>query len=129
MALTAPRTLFVGDAAAATDLMTGEGIAQALLTGMLAARAIIESSNPDTVRRHYEQSVKRELFADHRMSVVLQSVLARPRALDAAVRVAGLSDWTRRNFARWLFEDYPRAILLTPRRWRRDMFGAAGAFS
>jgi hypothetical protein len=55
--------------------------------------------------------------------------MARPRALDAAVRVAGASSWTRRNFARWLFEDYPRAVLLTPRRWRREMFGAAGAFS
>ena len=34
------RTLFVGDAAAATDPMTGEGIGQALLTGVLAAEAI-----------------------------------------------------------------------------------------
>jgi geranylgeranyl reductase family protein len=129
VALTAPRTLFVGDAAAATDLMTGEGIAQALLTGVLAARAVVEGTTADAVCREYKQSVERALFADHRMSVVLQSVLARPRALDAAVRVAGVSGWTRRNFARWLFEDYPRAILLTPRRWRREMFGAAGAFS
>jgi geranylgeranyl reductase family protein len=34
------RTLFVGDAAAATDPLTGEGIGQALLTGVLAAEAI-----------------------------------------------------------------------------------------
>jgi geranylgeranyl reductase family protein len=128
VALTAPRTLFVGDAAAATDVMTGEGIAQALLTGELAARAVISDASADAVRARYEQSVQRALFADHRMSVVLQSVLARPRALDAAVRAAGLTGWTRRNFARWLFEDYPRALLLTPRRWHRDMFGAAGAY-
>ena len=129
IALTAPRSMFVGDAAAATDLMTGEGIAQALLTGMLAARAILRGPGEDAVRRHYERDVRRALFADHRMSAMLQSVMARPRALDAAVRVAGFSGWTRRNFARWLFEDYPRAVLVTPRRWRRDMFGAAGAFS
>ena len=129
IALTAPRTLFVGDAAAATDVMTGEGIAQALLTGTLAARALFAGPDEDAVRRHYERDVRRALFADHRMSTMLQSVMARPRALDAAVRVAGLSGWTRRNFARWLFEDYPRALLLTPRRWRRDMFSAAGAFS
>jgi menaquinone-9 beta-reductase len=129
IALTAPRTLFVGDAAAATDVMTGEGIAQALLTGMLAARALSRGPSEDAVRRHYERDVRRALFADHRMSEMLQSVMARPRALDAAVRIAGFSGWTRRNFARWLFEDYPRAVLLTPRRWRRDMFGAAGAFS
>ena len=129
VALTAPRTLFIGDAAAATDVMTGEGIAQALLTGMLAARAVVDGATEDIVRARYEQSVERALFADHQMSVRLQSVLARPRALDAAVRIAGFSGWTRRNFARWLFEDYPRAVLLTPRRWRRELFGAAGAFS
>src|SRR5205823_472724 len=39
--LSAGRALFVGDAAAATDPMTGEGIAQALLTGRLAAAAVI----------------------------------------------------------------------------------------
>ncbi|MEO5839200.1 MAG: geranylgeranyl reductase family protein [Acidimicrobiales bacterium] len=128
VALTAPRTLFVGDAAAATDVMTGEGIAQALLTGELAARAVISGATADGVRARYEESIKHALFADHRMSVVLQSALARPRALDAAVRVAGLSGWTRRNFARWLFEDYPRALLLTPRRWHRHMFGTAGAY-
>ena len=39
--LTAGRVLFTGDAAMATDVMTGEGIGQALLTGRLAADAII----------------------------------------------------------------------------------------
>ncbi|MDP1805590.1 MAG: geranylgeranyl reductase family protein, partial [Acidimicrobiales bacterium] len=38
--LSGRRTLFAGDAAAATDPMTGEGIGQALLTGVLAADAI-----------------------------------------------------------------------------------------
>jgi len=126
--LTVPRALFVGDAAAATDLMTGEGIAQALLTGVLAARAVMGSGDDATACARYEQSVKRALFTDHRMSVVLQSVLARPRALDATLRVAGATGWTRRNFARWLFEDYPRAVLLTPRRWHREMFSASGAY-
>ena len=35
------RVLFAGDAAAATDPMTGEGIAQALVTGRLAADAVL----------------------------------------------------------------------------------------
>ena len=129
MALTAPRTMFVGDAVAASDVMTGEGIAQALLTGILAAQAVIDGNHDRDVAARYERAVKHALFADHRMSVRLQAVIARPRALDAAVRAAGLTDWTRRNFARWLFEDYPRAILLTPRRWHRHVFDATGAFS
>ncbi len=43
--LTRGRVLFAGDAASVVDPMTGEGIAQALESGMLAARAI--ASSPD----------------------------------------------------------------------------------
>jgi menaquinone-9 beta-reductase len=46
----------------------------------------------------------------------------------AGLRLAGATDWTRRNFARWLFEDYPRAVLATPRRWHRGMFSGPGAY-
>ncbi len=35
------RVLFVGDAAAAVDAMSGEGIGQALQTGQWAAEAVI----------------------------------------------------------------------------------------
>jgi hypothetical protein len=45
------------------------------------------------------------------------------------MRLAGATGWTRRNFGRWLFEDYPRALLLTPRRWHRGMFSGAGAWA
>jgi hypothetical protein len=36
--------------------------------------------------------------------------------------------WTRRNFARWMFEDYPRALAITPDRWRRGVFTPPGAY-
>ena len=124
--LSAPGALFVGDAAAATDPMTGEGIGQALLTGRLAARAIVAGGD---IEASYASSVQRHLFADHRLSVQLSKVLARSRGAELAVRVAGTSGWTRRHFARWLFEDYPRAVLLTPRRWRRDLFTRPGAYA
>ncbi len=47
------RVLLVGDAAMATDVMTGEGIGQALLTGRLAAEAIVAGgrARPDRRRR------------------------------------------------------------------------------
>ena len=44
---------------------------------------------------------------------------AHPLGARAAIAAAGLTPWTRRNFARWMFEDYPRALVLTPDRWRR----------
>lgn len=124
--LTGPRTLFVGDAAAVTDPMTGEGIGQALLSGRLAAEAILVGDDPLT---GYEREVRRELVADDRMARLLIPLLARPTIAGAALRATGLTDWTRRNFARWMFEDYPRAMIATPRRWHRGMFTGPGAYA
>ena len=121
--------LFVGDAAAATDALTGEGIGQALLTGILAGEAVLAGSSPADVAEIYRRSVRRELVADHRMSTALQAVLAQPAGARAAVRLAGSTPWTRRNFARWMFEDYPRALLATPRRWSRGVMSAPGAYA
>src|SRR5690606_33811034 len=48
--------LFVGDAAAASDVLTGEGIGQALLTGRLAAEAVAAAragSTPATAGARY----------------------------------------------------------------------------
>ncbi len=127
--LTAQRTLFVGDAAAATDPMTGEGIGQALLTGILAARAIEDGATDATrVTAVYRGTALAALEADHKMSLLLIRALQHRKGARAAVRIAGATAWTRRNFARWLFEDYPRALLVTPRRWRRKMFRAPGAY-
>jgi menaquinone-9 beta-reductase len=135
VALTSRRTLFVGDAAAATDPMTGEGIGQALLTGVLAAEAVLRHGRPEAgppaakaVTGDYDTAVRRALVADHKMSKLLIRALKHRKGARAAVRIAGVSDWTRRNFGRWLFEDYPRAILLTPRRWHRRMLTGSGAY-
>ena len=123
------RVLFVGDAAAATDVLTGEGIGQALLTGRLAAEAIVATPGPGAGAA-YEHAVRRELFADHRMSASLGRVLARRRGANGALAVVAHSGaWGRRNFARWMFEDEPRALLLTPRRWHRRILRRAGAFA
>jgi menaquinone-9 beta-reductase len=124
------RVLLAGDAAAAADPMTGEGIGQALLTGVLAAEAIVGHGphRPDEVQRAYRRTVQHALAADHRMSVALGRVLRSPRWARGAMRVAGASPWTRENFARWLFEDEPRALLLTPRRWHRGLLARPGAY-
>ncbi len=126
----AGRVLFVGDAARATDPMTGEGIGQALETGMLAADALLVagSSRPVVAAGRYTRAVSTTLAVDHRLAAGLSAALARRAGADASIRIAATSDWTRRNFARWLFEDYPRALLGTPWRWHRGMFTGAGAY-
>ena len=122
------RVLFVGDAASATDVMTGEGIGQALLTGRVAAETIDAHCN-DTVAMQaaYQRSVHHHLLADHRMSAFLARVLRHRRGAEGSIRIAATSDWTRRNFGRWLFEDEPRAIALTPTRWHRQFLARSGA--
>ena len=64
---------------------------------------------------------------DLRFASVLQSLMRTPLGARAAIAAAGLTPWTRRNFARWMWEDYPRAVLATPDRWRRGVFTAPGA--
>jgi flavin-dependent dehydrogenase len=129
-ALTSGRVLFAGDAAYATDPLTGEGIAQALLTGMLAARAMNATgpSVPSRTAAAYEAGVRGALFADHRMSRALVRVVRHRRGTRAALRLASLTPLTARSFGRWLFEGYPRAIVATPRRWHRTMFTAPGGY-
>ncbi|HEX2272627.1 MAG TPA: hypothetical protein VHG90_02005, partial [Acidimicrobiales bacterium] len=108
----------------------GEGIAQALLTGRLAALAIRAAGphRPDVAADRYQAAVADALFADHRLATVLSRALAHRKGARTAIRAAGATGWTRRNFARWLFEDYPRAVEATPRRWHRGMFTGPGAY-
>jgi geranylgeranyl reductase family protein len=122
------RVLYAGDAAGVVDPMTGEGIAQALDTGMLAARAVSHDGHPANVAAQYRAAVRDALGRDLRFASTLQRLLGTPAGARLSLRAAGLTPWTRRNFARWMFEDYPRALVFTPDRWRRGMFTRPGAY-
>ena len=131
-ALADGRVLWVGDAAMASDVLTGEGIGQALLTGRLAAEAIVEAGalRPEVATTRYREHVRAHLVADHRMSSALGSVLAHRRGADGAIAVLDhAGDWGRGRFARWMFEDEPRALPVTPRRWHRRLLSRDGAFA
>lgn len=126
------RVLLAGDAIAAADPMTGEGIGQALLTGIEAARAIEAAGAlaPERAREQYRAAVHHHLLADHRMSLLLSRVLAHPRGARGAIRVLAHSGREgRRAFARWMFEDEPRAVLVTPTRWHRKLLRRPGAYA
>ncbi|CAI8396382.1 MAG: Menaquinone reductase [Acidimicrobiales bacterium AG-410-I20] len=120
--------LFVGDAAAAADTLTGEGIGQALLTGILAGESIAKQGGVKEIATRYENSVASELNADHRMSLLLQKILSHKRSARYALNIATSTKWIRRNFVRWMFEDYPRALLFTPKRWEKGTFRRQGTY-
>lgn len=124
------RIHFVGDAIGAADPMTGEGIAQALRTGRSSAQAILRSGalNSFKAEKLYTNQVTSEIGYDHRFARGLQSLLQYQKSTEIALKLADSNQWTRQNFARWMFEDYPRALVLTPSRWNRQMFDLAGAF-
>jgi geranylgeranyl reductase family protein len=125
---TTRRALFVGDAVAACDVLTGEGIGQALASGIRAAEAIVGAGPSGDAASRYTVALRHELVADHRMSALLVKGLSTTAGADRAIALAGANGWTRRNFARWLFEDYPRALIATPRRWRAGAVSRPGAY-
>ena len=95
--------------------MTGEGIAQALETGTLAARAVAYGGHPSNVAGAVPRRGARTRSAPTCGSPArCNACCDLPLGARAALGAAGLTPWTRRNFARWMFEDYPRAIVLTP---------------
>ena len=124
------RVHFVGDAIGAADPMTGEGIAQALRTGRSSALAIINSGpfKPQQAEAIYKRAIADELGHDHQFAERLQKLLEKSETTELALKLANYNDWTRRNFARWMFEDYPRALALTPNRWSSNMFNLDGAY-
>lgn len=128
--LSSGRVLLIGDAACVTDSLTGEGIGQALLSGQLAAQAIVAGKGREAsvTRSKYEQLIRQHFFADHRMSLTLGAILKSSVGSRAALRIANLTPWTRANFVRWMFEDEPRAAVFTPSRWHRDFLRRDGAY-
>lgn len=126
-ALADGRVLYVGDAANVVDPLTGEGIAQAIETAVLAIDAVA-AGDPAGAGPRYKQGVRRALGRDLRFAAALQRILRSRKGARGAVRVAGMNPWTRRHFARWMFETYPRALLLTPDRWHRGMLSGTGAY-
>ncbi|MFM8304968.1 MAG: geranylgeranyl reductase family protein [Actinomycetota bacterium] len=126
--LSAGPVLFAGDAAGVVDPMTGEGVAQALETGVLAAHAVAAGGPAAAIAARYRASTSRAIGRDLRWAAAIRQVLRSDTGTRGALRLVDLGPWTRRNFARWMFEDYPRALLGTPDRWRPGALTPPGAF-
>jgi menaquinone-9 beta-reductase len=123
------RVLFAGDAARLADPLTGEGIGQAIDSARLAAEAIIAAGpTPAGVAASYAASIGRTLAVDNRLARHVSRVLEHEVLARGAIRLGGWGP-IGPHFARWVFEDYPRALLATPRRWHRGAMRGQGAFA
>lgn len=110
------RVLVVGDAARLADPATGEGIAQALESGRLAARAVLAAGRrrPELAARHYRQAVASSLGVDRAIARASAWALRDPRTPEATVALTRRIG--RTTFAAWMFEAIPRAGLFGGRR-------------
>lgn len=123
------RVLFVGDAAGAADPFSGEGIAQALETGIVAAHAISDGRASHDAAARYRAALAASLALEQRMARVCRRLMARPLGARGAVRLTGANSWTLRNVGRWLYEDFPRPLVVAPRTWRRGVLSQPPPFS
>jgi geranylgeranyl reductase family protein len=85
------RTLLTGDAAGFADPVTGEGITFALMSGQMAAQALIEGQlREETVRLFYQRSLKKHLLPELRWGrVVARTVYDIPPIRPWVFRVYG----------------------------------------
>lgn len=84
--------LRVGDAANLTDPITGEGIANAVLSGRLAAQAIDGARDPAHAQRRWQRSYDARLLPELRAALRLRALLAGTR---------------RKNLAMWMLQRRP----------------------
>lgn len=120
------RVLYAGDAAAACDALTGEGIGQALETGRHAARSIVEarSCDPAAAGRAHTRRVRASLLADHRLSIAMMRLVADRRLANVGVAAFGWRRSVGALLGRWMFEDFPRHRIVAPSSWSNRRLGA-----
>ena len=107
------RVLFAGDAAGLVDPITGEGIAYAIRSGDLAARAAIAemANGPRAVARRYWRSL-RQIHRSIRIARMLRPLLFGQRFQGSFVRGFRASSTLRREYLRLLAGDteYPQLM-------------------
>jgi geranylgeranyl reductase family protein len=126
----AGRVIFIGDAARAADSLTYEGIGQGLETAELAASAIAAAGphRPEHAALAYRWAVRTGLALDDWLGDRLSALLAYSHDASRWMSLATATPRIQGHFPRLMFEDYPRALGLTPHRWRRGILHSPGAF-
>ncbi len=118
----------LGDAAGLCDPMTGEGIAQALMSGRLAVESVERHFNVQgRAEAAYAAALRVHFARDYRASRILLRLLGSSRWTRGAVRFMGMSPRISTWFARWMFEEIPRRAVLSPIALARSLRAPQGA--
>jgi flavin-dependent dehydrogenase len=109
--------LLAGDAGGFVNGFTAEGIYYAMVSGDLAARAVISTpvAAIKSLARRYRRSVRREIGAELRDSVLIQRYLFADRQRIASV-IAGASE--QRELTRLILDFAVGRLSYAALRWR-----------
>lgn len=118
--------LLVGDAAALIDPFTGEGIGNAMLSGMVAAQiaetAVVENDFSERKLIAYDIEVYRRLWPELQMSTKLQSLVMHPWLFNYVVNKATTNEELK-NLISTMFEDVDlRAKFKDPKFYLKLLF-------
>lgn len=119
--------LLVGDAASLIDPFTGEGIGNALISGMYAAqiaqKAVLNQNFSAQFLNQYDELVYNRLWSELRLSRILQSLLKYPFLFNLVVNKANANP-TLKNAISCMFEDLDlRNQLKNPLFYLKLIFG------
>ena len=93
--LSGNRFLLTGDAGSLIDPFTGEGIGNALVSGLVAARAIKRAVQANdfsaTMLKKYDEELYRKLWAELKLSHYLQLLTSKPRLFNFVIGKASRS--------------------------------------
>ncbi len=120
--------LLVGDSASLIDPFTGEGIGNAMISGRLAARRVLEGlqagvSCDESFLSTYDRQVYHQLGDELRLSHQLQRLASYPRLFNFVVRKANRNPLLRQTIS-CMFEDLDmREQLRKPSFYMRLLWG------
>lgn len=125
--LSGERFLLVGDAAALIDPFSGEGIANAIRSGRVAADHVIKcfETNNFSVEynKGYDKEIYRRMWNEFKISRTLQNIVRYPSLFNFAIRKAGQSKYVQTFLIEALANvEKKRKILWKPAFYFRMLF-------
>lgn len=119
--LSGPNYLLIGDAGHLIDPFTGEGIGNAMLSGMLAARQAIKCIGVQDYSAHflkdYDREIQAHLGGEFRISNWVQRLSGSPYVWNLVVRIANSDPKIQNLLSRMLGDGKLRDKLLDPRAY------------
>jgi len=124
------RFLLAGDAAGLIDPFTGEGIANAIRSGRLAAdhvKACFEANNfSSSFNKDYDKLIYSKMWKEFKISTLLQKLSTRPRLCNLIIRKANSVTYIRKLLVEALANVDKRKSMLSNPKFYAKLFLSPG---